>query len=101
MDAITVGGKRHDKPADFLRALVTSGDLDADVARDTMVEALLKGFKAEPGDTLADAFNAVTRAAHEGLLDEAQRWRVEREAGALLPVLARRAQDSGRMLVEA
>ena len=101
MTAITVGGKRHDKPADFLRALVTSGDLDADVARDTMVEALLRAHKAEPGDTLADAFNAVTRAAHEGLLDEAQRWRVEREAGSLLPVLARRAQDSGRMLVEA
>lgn len=101
LDAITVGGKRHTQPADFLKALVTSGDLDADVPRETMVDALLRGFKAEPGDTLADAFNAVTRAAHEGLLDEAQRWRVEREAGALLPVLARRAQDSGRMLVEA
>lgn len=94
ISAIQVGGKRHEKPADFLRALVTSGDLDADVARDTMVEALLRAHKAEPGDTLADAFNAVTRAAHEGLLDEAQRWRVEREAGALLPVLARRAAEA-------
>jgi hypothetical protein len=59
-----------------------------------MVEALLRGFSAEPGDTLADAFNAVTRAAHEGLLDEAQRWRVERAAGALLPVLAQRAAEA-------
>jgi EAL domain-containing protein (putative c-di-GMP-specific phosphodiesterase class I) len=73
---------------------VSSGDLDADVARDTVVEALLRGYAAEPGDTLADAFNAVTRAAHEGLLDEAQRWRMERAAGALLPVLARRAAEA-------
>ncbi len=94
MNKITVGGKRHDKPADFLKTLVSSGDLDADVARDTVVEALLRGFAAEPGDTLADAFNAVTRAAHEGMLDEAQRWRMERAAGALLPVLARRAAEA-------
>jgi len=94
MDRITVGGKRHTDPRDFLRTLVSSGDLDADVARDTVVEALLRGFAVEPGDTLADAFNAVTRAAHEGMLDEAQRWRMERAAGALLPVLARRAAEA-------
>jgi hypothetical protein len=94
MDKITVGGKRHTDPKEFLRSLVSSGDLDADVARDTVVEALLRGYAAEPGDTLADAFNAVTRAAHEGLLDEAQRWRMERAAGALLPVLARRAAEA-------
>lgn len=92
LDKVTVGGKRHTDPKAFLRALVTSGDLDADVARDTMVEALLRAYAVEPGDTLADAFNAVTRAAHDGLLDEAQRWRVERAAGVLLPVLAQRAE---------
>lgn len=79
-------------PKAFLRSLVSSGELDADVARDTMVEALLRGFDVEPGETLADIFNAVTRAAHDGLLDEAQRWRVERAAGSLLPVLAARAE---------
>lgn len=91
---VAIGGKRHDDPREALRALVKSGELDADVGRDVMVEALLRGFSAEPGDTLADVFNAVTRAAHEGLLDEAQRWRVERAAGALLPVLARRAAEA-------
>ncbi|MEY4089049.1 MAG: hypothetical protein RJB55_1320 [Verrucomicrobiota bacterium] len=91
---VRIGGKKHADPRDALRALVSSGDLDADVARDTMVEALLRGFDKEPGDTLADAFNAVTRAAHEGLLDEVQRWRVERAAGALLPVLAQRAAEA-------
>lgn len=79
-------------PKAFLKGLVTSGELDPDVGRDVMVEALLRGFDVEPGETLADIFNAVTRAAHDGLLDEAQRWRVERAAGALLPVLAQRAE---------
>lgn len=91
---VAIGGKKHTDPREALKALVKGGDLDADVARDTLVEALLRGFSAEPGDTLADAFNAVTRAAHEGLLDEAQRWRVERAAGALLPVLAQRAAEA-------
>jgi len=91
---VAIGGKKHADPREALKALVKGGELDADVARDTLVEALLRGFDAEPGDTLADAFNAVTRAAHEGLLDEAQRWRVERAAGALLPVLAQRAAEA-------
>lgn len=94
INAVKVGGKRHEDPKAFLKALVQGGDLDADVARDTLVQALLQGYDAEPGETLADAFNAVTRAAHEGLLDEAQRWRVERAAGALLPVLAQRAAEA-------
>lgn len=34
-------------------------------ARDAAVEALLRGWQREPGDSLADAVNAVTRAAHE------------------------------------
>ena len=93
LNKVTVGGKRYTDPQAFLKALVGSGDLDADIARDTMVEALLRGHAAEPGETLADIFNAVTRAAHEGMLDEMQRWRVERAAGALLPVLAQRALD--------
>jgi len=94
VSAVAIGGKKHEDPREALRALVKSGELDADVGRDVMVEALLRGFSAEPGDTLADAFNAVTRTAHEGLLDEAQRWRVERAAGALLPVLVKRAAEA-------
>ena len=94
INKVTVGGKRYTDPRAMLRGLVSSGDLDADVARDVMVESLLRGFDAEQGDTLADVFNAVTRAAHDGFLDEIQRWRVERAAGALLPVLASRAVNA-------
>jgi len=91
---VAIGGKKHTDPREALRALVKGGELDADIARDTMVEALLRGHAAEPGETLADIFNAVTRAAHEGLLDDVQRWRVERAAGALLPVLVGRAAEA-------
>jgi len=37
----------------------------SDADRDRVVEALLASWQREPGDTLADAVNAVTRAAHE------------------------------------
>jgi len=36
-----------------------------DKARDAIVEALLSAWQHEPGDTLADCVNAVSRAAHE------------------------------------
>ena len=51
-------------------------------------EALSAAYDAEPGESLADLMNAITRAAHEGLLSDLQRWQAEREAGALLPVMA-------------
>jgi len=91
IEKVTVGGKRHTDPKTMLKALVSSGDLDADTARDTTVKALLAAYDKEPGQSLADVFNAVTRAAHDGLLDEIERWRLERAAGSLLPVLASRA----------
>ena len=72
-----------------LRALVTVGKIDHGTARDALVTHLLTAHKAEPGNgTVADAINAVTRAAHEGLLDGIQRNTLERQAGALVPVFA-------------
>lgn len=58
-------------------------------SRDAIVEALLSAWHQEPGDTLADCVNAVSRAAHE-----APSWPIdfgaelERRAASL--VLARR-----------
>lgn len=51
-------------------------------------EALSAAYDAEPGESLADLMNSITRAAHEGLLSDLQRWQAEREAGALIPVMA-------------
>lgn len=43
------------------KKLQVRGDRD----RDALVEILLSSWKKEPGDTLADCVNAVSRAAHE------------------------------------
>ena len=74
-----------------LAALVEKGEIDAGVARDVQVEALLNAYKAEEGDTLADLLNAVTRAAHEASWNEFNRSMLEHQAGELLPVFARAA----------
>jgi len=55
--------------------------------RDAVVEVLLTAWRAEPGNTLADAANAVSRAAHEHpLWDVAVREELERQAARLVLV---------------
>ena len=79
-----------------LRALSAAGKLDHGTARDALVQHMLNAHKAEPGTgSLADVLNAATRAAHEGLVDAIQRDVLERQAGALVPVLARAARKAG------
>ena len=77
---------------DVIRNLVDSGAISPEVGRDATVEALLSAYKKEPGESLADIVNAVTRAAHENLVDAAARDVMERRAGMLVPVLARVAR---------
>lgn len=57
--------------------------------RDLVVQSLLRAWEKEPGDTLADAVNAVTRAAHENTewsMDV--RDQLERQAARLVLVAA-------------
>jgi hypothetical protein len=57
--------------------------------RDSVVEALLSAFHKEPGDTLADAVNAVSRAAHETVAWGMDfRAELERHAARLVYVAA-------------
>jgi len=84
-------GKTYSDVPTALAALVESGEIDAGVARDAQIEALLGGFNREPGDSLADLLNAVTRAAHQTAWDDAARASLERRAGELLPILVRAA----------
>lgn len=58
------------------------------VKRDVMVEGLLTGWKAEPGETPADIVNAVSRLH---LLAEIDQYQLARQAGELVPILAKRA----------
>jgi hypothetical protein len=72
---------------DVIRALVESKKIDAKIGRDALVGALMAGFRSEPGETLADLINAITRAAHEKvpvLVGE----KLEQDAGALVPWMA-------------
>ena len=57
--------------------------------RDAAVEVLLRSWHREPGDTLADAVNAVTRAAHEEpTWGQDMREELERQAARLVLVAA-------------
>lgn len=58
---VEVYGRSYSSVTDALTGLVDSGKVDLAVARDTAVEWLLAGYDAEPGDSLADLLNAVTR----------------------------------------
>ena len=62
--------------------------VDWPVRRDAMVEMALRGWQAEPGLTLADMVNAITRVHEEGALLAPQLEAVETSAGALMNVLA-------------
>jgi hypothetical protein len=88
---VALFGKTYSDVPTALAALVESGEIDAGVARDVQIEALLGGYNREPGDTLADLLNAVTRAAHPTAWDDAARATLERRAGELLPILVRAA----------
>lgn len=91
VSTVELFGKTYaDVPA-ALAGLVDAGRIDAGVARDVQVEALLNAYKVEEGDTLADLLNAVTRAAHEAEWNEFNRSMLEHQAGELLPVFARAA----------
>lgn len=79
-----------------LEGMVRAGKIGAGTHRDALVQHMLNAHKAEPGrgsiGTVADLLNAVTRAAHESMMDAIQRDRLERQAGALLPVILKAAE---------
>ncbi len=69
-----------------IRALIESGKLDAKLGANALSAAVLAGFAAEPGETLADLINAVTRAAQKvPILVGGQ---MEAAAGRMVPWMA-------------
>lgn len=88
---VTLFGKSYNDAREALTGLVEAGQITQGIARDTLVEALLAAHDKEPGDSLADVLNAVTRAAHEAEWSEFHRQLLEQRAGELLPVLAQAA----------
>ena len=92
INAVALAGDRHTDVREALEAMVEKGQIGKGIARDALVESLVGGFNREPGDSLADLVNAVTRAAHEGMVSDIQQWQMERDAGDLMVVLAQKAQ---------
>ena len=92
IQSVALAGAKHTDVREALEAMVEKGQIGKDIARDALVQSLTDGFDREPGGSLADLVNAVTRAAHEGMLNDIQQWQLEQEAGELMMALAKKAQ---------
>lgn len=76
-------------PAAWFDALASHTALvDTGIARDVLVEALLSGYAAEPGETAEALVNAVTRLYTSRALDVYQAERAAIAGGALVAILA-------------
>jgi hypothetical protein len=88
---IKLWGEEYDSVPEALKAMVDQGKIDGVTANAVATEALLTAWTQEPGNTLADLVNAVTRYAHSAKLGIERQEKVERSAGDLIPVLVRAA----------
>jgi len=91
---VEIYGETYNTVPEALRALVDQGRIDGLTANAAAVEALLSGWSKEPGHTLADIINAVTRAAHESKFGLDKQEKIEKAAGELVPILVRSAQKA-------
>jgi hypothetical protein len=88
---IKLWGEEYDSVPLALKAMVDMGKIDGVTANAVSTEALLSAWTQEPGNTLADLINAVTRYAHAAKIGIDRQEKVERGAGDLIPVLVREA----------
>lgn len=87
---VTLGGEAFDTVPAALRGLVESRTLKAPLSTERLIETLCAAWAKEPGDTLADLVNAITRAAHESpSLDDDARTALEEQARDLVTTLGR------------
>lgn len=94
VDKIKIWGATYEDVPSALDALVRQGKIAKSIGDKVAVEAMLTGWRNEPGNTLADLINAVTRAAWQSDFDQLEREQLEREAGDLIPVLARYSRNA-------
>lgn len=93
---VQLWGHSFDSVQSALTWAVEDGKISAGRSNEVLVELLLKGHSHEPGDSLADFINAVTRTAHEAKWKNADAEReLEALAGReLVPVLVRAAESA-------
>ncbi len=87
---VTLYGEKYPDVQTALKALVDAKKIDGITASAVATEAILTAWREEPGQTLADLINAVTRHAQK--TSEDTKDRIQRSAGELVPVLVQRAE---------
>ena len=82
-----------DTPSHILiKKLVAEGKVASGIGRDAAVQMMFDSYADQGGgDSVQDVINAITRMAHQNLVNDCARDTLEREAGMLVPVLAQQA----------
>lgn len=89
---VKLWGTDFNNVEDALTWAVEHKKIEASIKRDTLTQILLTSWQEEPGNSLADIVNAVTRAAHSKLLDDCSRDILQRKAGELVPAFVKVAE---------
>jgi hypothetical protein len=88
-DKYSIPGHAEPDAAILIRKMVTDGNLGDGFGRDAIVQMVLESYNDQGGgETAQDFINAVTRSAHQHLVDDCARDVLEREAGLLVPMMA-------------
>ena len=76
----------------LIKKLVAEGKVASGIGRDAAVQMMFDSYADQGGgDSVQDVINAITRMAHQNLVNDCARDTLEREAGLLVPVLAAQA----------
>jgi hypothetical protein len=76
----------------LIKKLVAEGKVASGIGRDAAIQMMFDSYADQGGgDSVQDVINAITRMAHQNLVNDCARDTLEREAGLLVPVLAAQA----------
>ena len=79
----------------LIKKLVAEGKVASGIGRDAAVQMMFDSYADQGGgDSVQDVINAITRMAHQHLVDDCARDVLEREAGQLVPVLSKMSVDN-------
>ena len=89
VERYSIPGHMEPDAAILIRKMVMDGNIGDGLGRDAIVQMMLASYDDQGGgDTAQDFINAVTRTAHQHLVDDCARDVMEREAGLLVPMMA-------------
>lgn len=90
VEKYSIPGHMEPDAALLIRKMVVDGKIGDGLGRDAIVQMMLASYDDQGGgETAQDFINAVTRTAHQHLVDDCARDVLEREAGLLVPMMAK------------